>query len=97
MTVGETLQLTLVATDADLPVNAITFSFAEAPPAGVTLNANTGVLAWTPTASQVGNYTLVILATDNGLPALSDSVEIQGSKYWPPIEHRPTSVFPITS
>ena len=77
MTVGETLQLPLVATDADLPVNAITFSFAEAPPTGVTLNANTGALAWTPTASQVGTHTLVILATDNGLPALSDSVEIQ--------------------
>jgi hypothetical protein len=52
--------------DADLPGQAITYT-ATALPAGVTLNASTGILSGTPSAgAAVGSpYTVVVTATDN--------------------------------
>src|SRR5205814_552667 len=45
-----TLVVTNTASDADLPTNTLSFGLVSAP-TGVLLDANTGVLTWTPTRS----------------------------------------------
>ena len=70
---GATLALTLGATDADLPANGITFS-ATGLPAGATLDAATGALAWTPTELQGGNaFSVTFTVTDDGVGPLADT------------------------
>ena len=64
------LSATNLATDADMPANTLRFSLV-APPPGVNLDTNTGVLTWTPTEAQgPGTNTITIAVTDNGTPAL---------------------------
>jgi uncharacterized repeat protein (TIGR01451 family) len=60
------LGVTASATDADLPAQAVTFSLTAAP-AGASIDANTGVISWTPTEVQgPGDYTFTVRATDAG-------------------------------
>jgi hypothetical protein len=64
--------LAITATDPDLPGNAITYAFVGLVPVGMTLDPNSGALAWTPSESQgPGSYTITVRATDNGSPPLS--------------------------
>ena len=66
-----TLVLTNTATDADLPVNTLSFGLVSGPP-GVSVNPSTGVLTWTPTEGQgPSTNTITVKVTDNGKPALS--------------------------
>ena len=64
-----TLTVTNAASDADIPVNAITYQIINAP-AGATINSS-GVITWTP-QGMVGPSTNLIrtVATDNGSPIL---------------------------
>jgi hypothetical protein len=71
-TVGATLTVPIVATDADVPANTLTFALVAAP-AGVSINPGTGVLTWTPTAAQVGQSQIQVKVTDNGIPPLSNT------------------------
>ena len=74
-TIAEETQLTFTATatDADLPAQALTFSLVNAP-AGATINATTGVFAWTPTEAQgLGVYLFDVVVSDG---ALTDSETI---------------------
>jgi len=65
------LTVNISATDADLPLEALTFSLVSAP-AGVSIDASTGALSWTPEESQgPGTGEIVIRVQDNGTPALS--------------------------
>jgi hypothetical protein len=67
------LALTATATDTDLPKNTLTFSLDSAP-TGMSINAASGVLTWTPTEAQgPGVYTVAVRVTDNGSPAQSDT------------------------
>src|SRR5262249_46305285 len=45
---GTLLTLTASATDADVPANTLTYSLEPGAPAGMTINASSGVLSWTP-------------------------------------------------
>lgn len=57
--------------DSDVPANALTYSLVEGPP-GVSVDATTGVVSWTPTEAQgPGNFTITVRVTDNGTPALN--------------------------
>jgi hypothetical protein len=80
--VGSTLTVANVASDTDVPANALTFSIVSAP-AGVAVNSATGVLTWTPTQSQIGTAQIQVRVTDNGVPPLSAtnsfSVTVTGS------------------
>ncbi|MEW6305193.1 MAG: putative Ig domain-containing protein [Verrucomicrobiota bacterium] len=68
---GSTLNVTASATDADLPVNSLTYSLDTAP-TGMTINASSGAIAWTPTESQgPGTHNVTVRVTDNGSPAQS--------------------------
>ena len=63
-----TLTFTAVATDDDLPANALTFSLVGAP-AGTFINAATGAFTWTPTEAQgPGDYSFRVRVTDQGSP-----------------------------
>jgi hypothetical protein len=49
-----TLAFTNVVSDPDIPANTFVFSFDTTPPAGVSLDTNTGAFRWTPTEAQGG-------------------------------------------
>ncbi|MCZ2343882.1 MAG: putative Ig domain-containing protein [Bacteroidales bacterium] len=51
----------VTATDADGDVLSFTLGNA---PSGMTIDPTTGVLAWTPTAAQVGSFAVVVLVSD---------------------------------
>src|SRR5262249_7086232 len=71
---GSTLSLTATATDPDVPANTLTFSLDPGAPAGMTINATTGVLSWTPSEAQgPSTNNVIVRVTDNGSPALSDA------------------------
>ncbi|MGH7976084.1 MAG: carbohydrate binding domain-containing protein [Limisphaerales bacterium] len=68
---GQTLMLTNVATDADLPPQTLTFSLLNAP-ANATLDASSGIFTWRPLVSQAGTTNPVsVEVTDDGTPNLS--------------------------
>lgn len=68
---GTTLDLTLSATDADLPANRLTFSL-ESPPVGASVTPD-GRFSWTPSEFQgEGVYVVNVRVVDDGEPALSD-------------------------
>ena len=68
---GATLVLTNLASDDDAPAQLLTFSLINAP-ADASLDALTGVFAWTPAAAQAGTtQTCTVVVADNGSPSLS--------------------------
>ncbi|GGH12871.1 putative Ig domain-containing protein [Paenibacillus segetis] len=61
------LTFTVIATDADLPANMLTYSLVGAP-AGASINPVTGVFTWTPTEAQgPGSYTFTVRVSDGML------------------------------
>ncbi len=53
---------------------ALTYALEAGAPAGATIDANTGVFSWTPTAGQgPGSYTITVRVTNAGSPSLSDT------------------------
>ena len=68
---GDTLSLTNVATDSDLPAQTLLFALTN-PPTGAMIVSNTGVFHWTPDESQgPGVYTVIVRVSDSGSPSLS--------------------------
>jgi hypothetical protein len=62
---GTTLAFSALATDADLPANAITYSLIGQVPAGATLDPLSGAFSWTPTEAQgPGRYAFLLRASD---------------------------------
>jgi hypothetical protein len=73
---GASFTLQVVAADADLPANRLTFSL-EGAPAGMTIDAATGAISWTPAQAQTGAHNATVRVTDNGTPALSATAAFQ--------------------
>ena len=68
---GITLNLTNLATDADLPAQTLTFSLPSAP-TNATINASSGVLTWRPFVTQADTTNIFTVAvTDSGTPTKS--------------------------
>jgi hypothetical protein len=64
----------VVATDADLPANTITYTLLAGPP-GATVSPD-GIFRWTPGEADGGTTsTVVVEARDNGTPALSATTQ----------------------
>ncbi|MGD9854405.1 MAG: putative Ig domain-containing protein, partial [Planctomycetaceae bacterium] len=62
---GETVQLTVTATDPDLPGDVLTYSLAPGAPLGASINSQTGELTWQiPANAALGDVTLGIRVTD---------------------------------
>jgi len=65
--------VTNAATDPDIPANELTFSLISGR-AGMSLDARTGVLSWTPTEAQGPSTNVVrVKVSDDGTPPLSVS------------------------
>jgi hypothetical protein len=68
------LIVTNTATDSDIPAQTLVYSISSTV-AGTnvpTINTNTGVISWTPTAAQAGtSNTITTIVTDNGTLPLS--------------------------
>lgn len=62
---GALLTFTATATDPDLPANQLTFSLIDAPE-GASIDPDTGIFTWTPSATQSGTYYITIRVTDGG-------------------------------
>lgn len=71
VTLGQTLEFQLTASDADN--NTLTYLTAGLP-AGATLNPATGAFSWTPSAGQVGQHTVSFTVSDS---LLTDGETIQ--------------------
>jgi hypothetical protein len=66
------VRFTARATDADLPLNTLTFSLDASSPTAATIHPQTGAFRWFPTTDYAGLSNLVtVIVTDNGVPALS--------------------------
>ena len=70
--VGATFTETAVASDPDIPENTLTFSLDTASTdAGITIDASSGAISWTPGQDNVGTTSVTVTVTDEG--GLSDS------------------------
>ncbi len=71
--VGETINITAVVSDPDIPENTLTVSLDQASlDAGMTIDNTTRTISWTPEALQVGmTFAVTVTVTDQG--GLSDS------------------------
>ena len=71
---GGTVAIQAIATDPDLPRQAITYALASDPPTAATIDPATGWIIWAPgfDAGKSTN-TFTVTATDNGNPSLSDA------------------------
>ena len=72
---GAMLSFTASATDADLPIQTLSYTLDAASIAlGMSINSSTGVFSWTPTEAQGGlTPSVTITVTDNGTGTLTDS------------------------
>jgi Lamin Tail Domain/Carbohydrate binding domain/CotH kinase protein len=62
------------ATDADAPLQTLTYSLTSVPVLGASIDPVTGVFSWTPSAAQTPTTnTFTVRVTDNGSPALNAS------------------------
>ena len=68
---SQPVAIQVVATDIDLPENPLTFSLDEAPP-GMTMDSDTGFIAWSPVANQIGTYTVTVRVTDHSPFAVNE-------------------------
>jgi glucose/arabinose dehydrogenase len=60
--------------DPDLPGQTLTYSLASGAPSDASIDPNSGIFAWAPSADQgLGSYQIGVVATDNGSPPLSAS------------------------
>lgn len=71
--VGQTMQFTAVAADADSAYQTLTFSLTN-PPAGASIHPTSGAFSWTTANTPApSTNTITVRVTDNGTPPLSDT------------------------
>jgi subtilisin-like proprotein convertase family protein len=66
--VGQTVTANVLANDADLPANSLTYSLDAGAPAGAAISG-AGLFTWTPSSS--GTNVISVIVSDNGDPSLS--------------------------
>ena len=68
---GQTLTITNVATDTNVPAQTLTFSLLN-PPAGTVINPSSGIFTWRPAVAQSPSTNLIrVVVADSGSPTLS--------------------------
>jgi len=84
------LTFTATATDADIPVQTLTFSLSGTVPAGASITS-AGVFTWTPTEAQgPGDYTFNVVVSDGALTA-SETITVHVNE-----DNAPTASFTWT-
>jgi hypothetical protein len=83
LTLGQTLIFNALASDADLPAQALTFSLGAGAPAGATITPFTGQFSWKPQSAPL-NTPVSIVVTDNGTPNLSTTQTFNVTVLLPP-------------
>lgn len=73
---GLPLTVQASASDPDLPANMLTYSL-DQPPANMSIDAQSGLISWTPAQNQAGAHSITVRVTDNASPALSASTTFQ--------------------
>ncbi|XZE22169.1 FG-GAP-like repeat-containing protein [Pirellulaceae bacterium SH449] len=71
--VGAAYQYQLDATDPE--GTNLSYSLGQAP-AGLTINASTGLVSWNPSAGQVGQFIVTLIATDAGGASAVESFQV---------------------
>jgi len=92
--VSELQLLTFIVSATDPDGNKITYSAANLP-TGATLDPGTGSFYWTPAYDQGGNYTVTFLATDDGTPPRTATLDVNitvGN-----VNRPPEITFPLTT
>ncbi len=74
--VGDKLTFPVVATDPDRPAQTLSFAL-DAAPAGASIDARSGVLAWTPAPGQSGIQRFVVRVSDDGSPSRDATTEFR--------------------
>ncbi len=70
---GSLLTFTASATDADLPLQNLSFSLDAGAPQGATIHPSTGQFSWTPPGgTSLGDHTVTIRVSDDSLQSLDD-------------------------
>jgi len=73
VTLGQSLSFTVMATDADVPAQTLSYSLPTAP-AGASIGAGSGLFSWTPTPAQTPSTNAVtVRVDDNGAPPLNSA------------------------
>jgi hypothetical protein len=81
---GTTFRLTNTVVDNDFPPNTLMYSLSVRP-AGATINSTNGVVIWpSPAASAGTTNNFTVRVTDNGSPAMSNSVSFKVTVIAPP-------------
>lgn len=75
--VGEEMNLQIVATDNDVPIQKLFYDFFDVPPVGMTINSTNGTIRWIPDNSYVGTNVIIVRVTDNGIPSLSATQNVE--------------------
>jgi len=71
VTLGQSLNFTVMASDTNVPAQTLTFSLPN-PPAGATIGAGNGLFNWTPTPGQApSTNSITVRVDDNGAPPLN--------------------------
>src|SRR4030095_14935468 len=71
---GSLLTVTASGNDSDVPANTLTYSLEPGAPAGMTINASSGVLSWTPSEAQgPSSSPVTVRVSDNGTTSLRDT------------------------
>ena len=78
---SRSLRFTVKAEDPD-KLDTVTYRLAEGAPAGATIDAKSGEFSWTPKTK--GEFTVTVIATDDGLPARSSPQKVTISVTDPP-------------
>ncbi len=92
--VSELQLVTFIISAPDPDGDNVTYSSTNLP-AGATLDPSTGSFYWTPAYDQGGNYTVTFLATDDGAPPKSASLNVNitvGNVNQPPVLTVPTNL-----
>ncbi len=96
--VSELQLVTFIISASDPDGNKVTYSSTNLP-AGATLDPVTGSFYWTPAYDQGGNYTVTFLATDDGAPPKSASLNVNitvGNVNRPPVLTVPAGAQHVT-
>jgi len=65
----------VVASDADLPQNTLTYSLASGAPDGMTIS-NTGLIEWTPTEAQGPSVNLITVEVSDGTTTTTENFQV---------------------